>query len=96
MSPPCDKRLRHPPFAPLPAQVVAGADLVFITAGMGGGTGTGAAPVVAKLSKELGEAAHGAVRLGSPGENAWRGTLAGCGHWLDVHHRTALRCKPCV
>lgn len=38
-----------------PAQVVAGADLVFITAGMGGGTGTGAAPTVAKLSKELGE-----------------------------------------
>jgi hypothetical protein len=35
-------------------KVVAGADLVFITAGMGGGTGTGAAPVVAKLSKEMG------------------------------------------
>jgi cell division GTPase FtsZ len=35
-------------------KVVSGADLVFITAGMGGGTGTGAAPVVAKLSKELG------------------------------------------
>ena len=31
-----------------------GANMVFITAGMGGGTGTGAAPVVAKLSKELG------------------------------------------
>ncbi|GFH26496.1 uncharacterized protein HaLaN_24657 [Haematococcus lacustris] len=31
-----------------------GADLVFITAGMGGGTGTGAAPVVAKLSKDMG------------------------------------------
>ena len=30
-----------------------GADMVFITAGMGGGTGTGAAPVVAKLSKEM-------------------------------------------
>jgi len=36
-------------------QVVAGADLVFITAGMGGGTGTGAAPVVAKMSKDMGE-----------------------------------------
>lgn len=33
---------------------VQGADLVFITAGMGGGTGTGAAPVVAKISKDLG------------------------------------------
>ena len=33
---------------------IQGANMVFITAGMGGGTGTGAAPVVAKLSKELG------------------------------------------
>ena len=36
------------------AQVLQGADMVFITAGMGGGTGTGAAPVVAKLAKEMG------------------------------------------
>jgi cell division protein FtsZ len=36
-------------------KMVQGADLVFITAGMGGGTGTGAAPVVAKISKDLGE-----------------------------------------
>jgi cell division protein FtsZ len=35
-------------------EVVAGADMLFITAGLGGGTGTGAAPVVAKLAKELG------------------------------------------
>jgi len=33
---------------------LAGADMVFVTAGMGGGTGTGAAPVVAKIAKELG------------------------------------------
>ncbi len=33
---------------------LAGADMVFITAGMGGGTGTGAAPVVAEICKELG------------------------------------------
>ena len=33
---------------------LAGADLVFITAGMGGGTGTGAAPVVAEIAKDLG------------------------------------------
>ena len=33
---------------------LAGADMVFITAGMGGGTGTGAAPVVAKIAKEMG------------------------------------------
>jgi cell division protein FtsZ len=35
-------------------QILAGADMVFITAGMGGGTGTGAAPVVASIAKELG------------------------------------------
>lgn len=34
--------------------VLQGADMVFITAGMGGGTGTGAAPVVAEVAKELG------------------------------------------
>ena len=36
------------------AEVLSGADMVFITAGMGGGTGTGAAPVVAQIAKELG------------------------------------------
>ncbi|WP_370216210.1 cell division protein FtsZ [Neptunomonas phycophila] len=36
------------------AEMITGADMVFITAGMGGGTGTGAAPVVAKIAKELG------------------------------------------
>jgi cell division protein FtsZ len=35
-------------------EALDGADMVFITAGMGGGTGTGAAPVVAQLAKELG------------------------------------------
>lgn len=35
-------------------QVLQGADMVFITAGMGGGTGTGAAPVFAEIAKELG------------------------------------------
>lgn len=36
------------------AEILKGADLVFITAGMGGGTGTGAAPVVAQMAKEMG------------------------------------------
>jgi len=36
------------------AEVLAGADMVFITAGMGGGTGTGAAPIVAQVAKDLG------------------------------------------
>lgn len=35
-------------------EVINGADMVFITAGMGGGTGTGAAPVVAQVAKEMG------------------------------------------
>jgi len=35
-------------------EMIEGADMLFITAGMGGGTGTGAAPVVAQLAKELG------------------------------------------
>ncbi|MFB9867591.1 cell division protein FtsZ [Vreelandella sulfidaeris] len=36
------------------AELLVGADMVFITAGMGGGTGTGGAPVVAQVAKELG------------------------------------------
>ena len=35
-------------------EIIRGSDMVFITAGMGGGTGTGAAPVVARIAKELG------------------------------------------
>jgi len=35
-------------------EVIAGTDMLFITAGMGGGTGTGAAPIVAELAKEMG------------------------------------------
>jgi cell division protein FtsZ len=42
-------------------QVIKGSDMVFITAGMGGGTGTGAAPVVAELAKELGILTVGVV-----------------------------------
>jgi cell division protein FtsZ len=36
------------------AEVLSGADMVFITAGMGGGTGTGAAPVVAQIARDMG------------------------------------------
>ncbi len=35
-------------------EVLSGADMVFVTAGMGGGTGTGAAPVIARVAKEMG------------------------------------------
>ena len=36
------------------SEVLRGADMVFVTAGMGGGTGTGAAPIVAQVAKEMG------------------------------------------
>ena len=42
-------------------QVLKGADMVFVTAGMGGGTGTGAAPVIAEVAKELGILTVGVV-----------------------------------
>lgn len=41
--------------------VIEGADMVFITAGMGGGTGTGAAPIIAEMSRELGALTVGVV-----------------------------------
>lgn len=43
------------------ATALEGADLVFITAGMGGGTGTGAAPIVAEVAKEVGALTVGVV-----------------------------------
>lgn len=43
------------------SRVVAGADLVFVTCGMGGGTGTGAAPVIAELAREAGALTVGIV-----------------------------------
>ena len=43
------------------AEVLKGADMVFVTAGMGGGTGTGAAPVVAATAKEMGILTIGVV-----------------------------------
>ena len=43
------------------SEVLDGADMVFVTAGMGGGTGTGAAPVIAKLAREMGALTVGVV-----------------------------------
>ena len=42
-------------------QIIAGADMVFVTCGMGGGTGTGGAPVIAKAAKEMGILTVGVV-----------------------------------
>jgi len=43
------------------AEVLAGSDMVFITAGMGGGTGTGGAPVIASIAKSIGALVVGIV-----------------------------------
>ena len=43
------------------SELLAGADMVFVTAGMGGGTGTGAAPIFAKIAKEIGALTVGVV-----------------------------------
>src|SRR5690606_36339520 len=42
-------------------EVLKGSDMVFVTAGLGGGTGTGAAPVVAQIAKEIGALTIGVV-----------------------------------
>ncbi|TDL35116.1 cell division protein FtsZ [Jeotgalibacillus sp. S-D1] len=42
-------------------EAIKGADMVFVTAGMGGGTGTGAAPVIAQIARELGSLTVGVV-----------------------------------
>ena len=43
------------------SEILEGTDMVFITAGMGGGTGTGAAPIVADIAKEMGILTIGVV-----------------------------------
>lgn len=57
-------------------QAIEGADMVFITAGMGGGTGTGAAPEVAKIAKELGILTVAVVTKPFPFEGKKRSTIA--------------------
>ena len=56
-----------------------GADMVFITAGMGGGTGTGAAPVVAKIAKDLGILTVGIVTRPFAFEGAFKAEQANKG-----------------
>ena len=54
------------------AEALKGADMVFVTAGMGGGTGTGAAPIVAEVSKEMGILTVGVVTKPFPFEGKRR------------------------
>ena len=58
------------------ADALEGADMVFITAGMGGGTGTGAAPVVAEVAKELGVLTVAVVTKPFPFEGTKRRRIA--------------------
>jgi len=58
------------------ADALSGADMIFITAGMGGGTGTGAAPVVARIAKELGALTVGVVTRPFSFEGPKRGRYA--------------------
>ncbi len=51
-------------------KAVGGADMVFVIAGMGGGTGTGAAPVIAQLAKETGAVVIGVVTMPFESEKA--------------------------
>ncbi|MDO8559205.1 MAG: cell division protein FtsZ [bacterium] len=57
-------------------QLLRGADMVFVTAGLGGGTGTGAAPVVAEIAKSLGALVVGVVTLPFSFEGSYRNQLA--------------------
>lgn len=57
-------------------EVLDGADMVFITAGMGGGTGTGAAPVVAQVAKEMGILTVAVVTRPFPFEGRKRSQVA--------------------
>src|SRR5688500_4509717 len=57
-------------------EVLKGSDMVFITAGMGGGTGTGASPVIASIAQELGTLTVGVVTKPFTFEGAHRRKVA--------------------
>ncbi len=58
------------------AEILSGADMVFITAGMGGGTGTGAAPIVAEVAREMGILTVAVVTRPFPFEGKKRSAIA--------------------
>jgi len=60
-------------------EALKGSDMIFVTAGMGGGTGTGAAPIVARTAKELGALTIGVVTRPFFFEGSQRGKLAEMG-----------------
>jgi len=72
------------------AEVLNGADMVFITAGMGGGTGTGGAPVVAEVAKELGILTVAVVTKPFPFEGRKRTAIADAGLLALSEHVDSL------
>ncbi len=60
-------------------KAIQGADMVFITCGLGGGTGTGSAPVIAEISKKLGALTVGIVTLpfSMEGNRRWENAVSG-------------------
>lgn len=60
-------------------EALSGADIVFVAAGMGGGTGTGSAPVVARIARELGAMAIGVVTFPFSFEGSHRARTAQAG-----------------
>lgn len=72
-------------------QVLLGSDMVFITAGMGGGTGTGAAPTVAKIAREIGALTIGVVTKPFMFEGSKRAKVADTGlEELNEHVDTLI------
>ena len=65
------------------ADVLSGADMVFITAGMGGGTGTGATPIVAEVAKEMGILTVAVVTRPFPFEGKKRSSIAELSEHVD-------------
>jgi len=71
------------------AEVLAGADMVFVTAGMGGGTGTGAAPIIAQVARDMGSLTVGVVTKpfifeGSQRRNKANGGIAELAKCVDA------------
>ena len=58
------------------ARAMEGADMVFVTAGMGGGTGTGSAPVIAEIAKSMGALTVGVVTKPFDFEKSYRMDIA--------------------
>ncbi len=72
------------------AEILSGADMVFITAGMGGGTGTGAAPIVAEVAREMGILTVAIVTRPFPFEGKKRAKVAEEGIRLLSEHVDSL------